>query len=262
MKAKLELSDIGIAGHAQHITLRSYRPITSGALPIVLYFHGGCFVKGSLDDANEPASFLAASTPAWVIAVGYSLAPAFPFPAATEDAYLALAWAASNARSYGADATRLAAVGYDAGGNIAAGLAAIARDRGVHRLAAQALLAPLLDPSMTRLIDSKATSSNDDFDAEACARFYRAYLPTASQRIHPYAAPLESRRLGTLPPTLIASAEASLVRADGETYARELIAAGVPVEMTRHGGTTHGELVSHAPALADVAEFLRKRLIP
>ena len=164
-----------------------------------------------------------------------------------------------SAREYRADSNRIAAVGHDAGGNIAAGLAAIARDRGVRRLLAQALLAPLLDPSMTRLME-RQSPGRSDLAPEDCARSYRAYLPSANQRLHPYAAPLESRRLGTLPPTLIATAEQDLVRGDGETYARELITAGVPVEVTRHGGVCHGELISHTPALNDVVEFLRKRL--
>lgn len=260
MKATLDISDITIAGHAQEIALRSYHPCARDDMPIVLYFHGGGFVKGSLDDASTPATLIAARIPAWVIVVGYSLAPEFPFPAATEDAHLALEWAVTNAREYRADSNRIAAVGHDAGGNIAASLAAIARDRGVRRLSAQALLAPLLDPSMTRLTE-KQRHTKSDLAPEDCARSYRAYLPRANQRIHPYAAPLESRRLGTLPPTLIAAAEQDLVRGDGESYARELITAGVPIEMTRHAGVCHDELISHAPALLDVVEFLRKWLV-
>ncbi|MFT4503185.1 alpha/beta hydrolase [Caballeronia sp. 15711] len=259
MKAKLDISDIAIAGHAQDIKLRSFLPCAHNDMPVVLYFHGGGFVKGSLGEANMPASFIAERIPAWVIAVGYSLAPEFPFPAATEDAHLALAWVTEHARRYRADWNRIAVVGHDAGGNIAAGLAAIARDRGVRRLSAQALLAPMLDPSMTRLTDGPPGRS--DLAQEDCARSYRAYLPNASQRTHPYAAPLESRRLGTLPRTLIATAEHDLVRGDGETYARELITAGVSVEITRYQGVCHGELISHEPALNDVVEFLRKRLV-
>ena len=261
MKARLDITDITIAGHAQDITLRSFNPSGKNAAPIVLYFHGGGFVEGSLREASEPASLIAAKVPAWVIAVGYSLAPEFPFPAATEDAHLALEWAVESAPAYRADSNRIAVVGHDAGGNIAAGLCAIARDRGVRRLVAQALLAPLLDPSMTRLIVGQRPGRSD-LAPEDCARSYRAYLPDALHRVHPYAAPLESRRLGTLPPTLIATAEQDLVRVDGETYARELITAGVPVDMTRHVGVFHGELVSHAAALNDVVDFLRKRLAP
>ena len=81
------IEDVRIAGHAQPITLRSYRPASDGTvLPVVLYFHGGGFVRGTLDDADVAASTIARDTPAWVVSVGYSLAPAFPFPAAPEDA--------------------------------------------------------------------------------------------------------------------------------------------------------------------------------
>jgi acetyl esterase len=259
MNAKLNISDIRIAGHAQNIPLRSYRPASHDILPVVLYFHGGGFMNGCLNDADIPASFLARLTPAWIIAVGYSLAPDFPFPAAAEDAYCALKWASEHARAYRADANRIATIGYDAGGNIATGVAAIARDRGFRALSAQALLAPLLDPSMTRLIDC-TNGKQDEFEAAHCARSYRAYLPLATQRLHPYAAPLESRRLSTLPPTFFASAEHDVARVDGETYARELITAGVPVEIIRYAGLTHEGIVSHVPALERAANFLRHQL--
>ncbi len=259
MNAKLNISDIRIAGHAQSITLRSYRPASHDILPVVLYFHGGGFVNGCLNDADNPASVIARLTPAWVIAVGYSLAPDFPFPAAAEDAYCALKWASDHARAYRADANRVAAVGYDAGGNIAASLAAIARDRGASALSAQALLAPLLDPSMTRLIDC-ASRQQGGFEAADCARSYRAYLPLPTQRLHPYAAPLESRRLGTLPATFVASAEHDITRVDGETYARELISVGVPVEVIRYAGLTHEAIDLHTPALERAANFLRHQL--
>ncbi|MFC0690703.1 alpha/beta hydrolase fold domain-containing protein [Paraburkholderia humisilvae] len=83
-------------------------------------------------------------------------------------------------------------------------------------------------------------------------------MPHAAQRIHPYAAPLESRRLHALPPTLIASAEHDALRADGEAYAKELISAGVPVQVTRYAGITHDDLIAHAPVFDDVTAFLRK----
>lgn len=260
MKAKLEVQDVPISGHKQHITLRSYRPtFEKGMLPIVIYLHGGGFTNGNLDEADLPASRIAEQLPAWVVSVGYSLAPSFPFPAAPEDGYLALMWVKNNARIHRADAHRIAVAGHDAGGNIATSLAAIARDRGEVKLSAQALIAPLLDPSLTCAVNEKEVNAGD-LHIDECARCYRAYLPTASQRIHPYAAPIESRRLSGLPPTLIASAEMDLVRRDGETYAARLIAAGVPVEATRYNNVTHRELMSHSSALGSVISFLRKHL--
>ncbi|WP_321927714.1 alpha/beta hydrolase [Paraburkholderia guartelaensis] len=259
MTTQLQISDTIIAGHAQAIALRSFLPVTSEPLPIVLYFHGGGFVEGGLPDAAVPAAFLASKVCTWVVAVGYSLAPKYPFPAAAEDAYLALQWAVEQAHHHNADSKRLASVGHDAGGNIAAALGAVARDRGKYRVSAQALLAPLLDPSLSRIPDASHQDKRQP-ELDECARAYRAYLPMAGQCMHPYAAPLESRRLGKLPPTMIATAEHDLVRVDGEAFARELISAGVPVEITRYAGATHAGLISHGPSLEDVAAFLRKQL--
>jgi acetyl esterase len=254
------IEDVQIAGHAQPIFLRSYRPASDGTvLPIVLYFHGGGFVGGSLDDGDIAAAAIARDTPAWVVSVGYSLAPAFPFPAAPEDGYRAAQWAVAHARAQRADPLRIGIAGHDAGGNLATCVAAIARDRGDLRMAAQVLLAPLLDPSMTRLADERKVLC-PDLEASECARSYRLYLPNPSQRLHPYAAPLESRRLSGLPPALIASAEHDLLHIEAEKYASELIAAGVPTEVTRHCKTSHQALVTHPDVLADVVAFFRKRL--
>jgi acetyl esterase len=256
----LSIEDVRIAGHAQPILLRSYRPATDGTvLPIVLYFHGGGFVRGTLDDASIAATIIARDTAAWVISVDYSLAPAFPFPAALEDAYRAAQWAVANARAQRADPKRIGVAGHDAGGNLATCLAALARDRGDIAISAQALLAPLLDPSMTRMADENKVRS-PDMGMTECSQCYRAYLPNAAQRLHPYAAPLESRRLAGLPPALIASAQHDMLHIEAEKYAAELIAAGVPTEVTRHVDASHNALAASPAALADVTAFFRKRL--
>ncbi|MGF6368943.1 acetyl esterase [Paraburkholderia sp. RAU6.4a] len=250
-----------VAGHAQEIALRTYRPYPKASvLPIVVYFHGGGFVGGLLDDADYTATAIAMGTPAWVVSVGYSLAPRFPFPAALEDGYCATHWAVTNARQHGADARRIGVAGHDAGGNLATCLAAMARDRGEFSFAAQALLAPLLDPSMTRMADEREVPSAD-LGASECARGYWAYLPLASNRMHPYAAPIESRRLKGLPPALIASAQNDLLHVEAEKYAGELIAAGVPTEVTRHNNASRQALATNPTVLADVSAFFAKRLV-
>lgn len=259
----VEISNIEIVGYAQTIQLRSYRvrPLALPATPepIILYFHGGGFTQGKLDDAELAARAISARTPAWVLSVAYSLAPAFPFPAALEDGYRAAQWAVDHATAYGADPRRIGVAGHDAGGNLATCLAAVVRDREAWGFSAQALLAPLLDPSMTRMADERYVV-DADLDRNACARCYRAYLPNVSMRLHPYAAPLESRRLAGLPPALIASAEHDLLHVEAEKYASELIAAGVPTEVTRHANASHNALAGHDAALDDVVSFFRKRL--
>jgi acetyl esterase/lipase len=120
------------------------------------------------------------------------------------------------------------------------------------------LLAPLVDPSMTRIAYPSVALSPDFSDTE-CARSYRAYLPMVSNRLHPYAAPLESRRLAGLPSALIASAQNDLLYVEGENYAAQLIAAGVPTEVTRHSNVSHHALATHPIVLADVSAFFTKR---
>jgi acetyl esterase len=259
MGSALQISEVQIAGHARPLGLRLYAPYAQGAvLPIVLYFHGGGFVGGTLDDADVAASFIASHARLMVISVDYSLAPAHPFPAAPEDGYRAALWALGYAGASTRTAPLLGVAGHDAGGNLAASLTLMARDRGSFAFAAQALLAPLLDPSMTRLGDESEISS--DVKLNHCAQCYRAYLPHASQRSHPYAAPLESSRLAGLPPALIASAQNDVLHVEAERYAGALIAAGVPTQVTRHVNASHAGLAAHPAALADVSTFLQLRL--
>ncbi|PWC34326.1 alpha/beta hydrolase [Azospirillum sp. TSO35-2] len=258
-----EVDERTIAGHAQDIRLRLYRPLIGLAVPALLYLHGGGFTSGSLDEAEDSAAAIAAAVPALVVSVGYSLAPAHPFPAAAQDAYRAAVWTAGTARELGLADGGLGVAGYDAGGHVATSLTFLARDLGGVAIAAQALLGPMLDPSLTR---ASRTGAGEErvapFDPTmaSCARCYRAYLPDAAQRLHPYAAPLESRRLAGLPPALIVTAQNDLLRAEAEQYAAGLIAAGVPTEVTRFPAISHDALPGHPPARQAVADFFRRRL--
>ncbi|MCX4145044.1 MULTISPECIES: alpha/beta hydrolase [Paraburkholderia] len=254
----LLIEEVRINGHSQPIAVRSFRPrAQKRPLAIILYFHGGRFTAGTLDETNAVCKVLALHVRAWVVSVGYSLAPAFPFPNAVEDAHRALLWVRSEANGIRADKRYMAVAGHDAGGNIATCVAAIARDRGDASIRAQVLLAPLLDPSMTR-IGHKTVHATPGIDGLAAS--YRAYLPTFTQRFHPYAAPLESRRLAHLPAAFIASVEHDPLHIEAERYAASLIAAGVPTECARYANTTHAEIATHTPALLAASEFLQRHL--
>jgi len=251
--------DLSIPGPSGAIALRLHRPDSAiGVLPVVLYFHGGGFVGGGLDDADTPARSIAGRCPALVLAVGYALAPERPFPAAPEDAHCAALWALANIERFGGDPSRLAVAGDDAGGNLAASLALIARDRNGPTIAAQALIGPLLDPSMTRLGDGVRLRS--DLSAATCASYYGRYLPQSRQRLHPYAAPLASVRQAGLPPALIVTAGCDVLHNEAESYAAALIGAGVPTQVVRFAGITHAALTDHPPALDEIAHFLHHRL--
>ncbi|MGF6934155.1 acetyl esterase [Paraburkholderia sp. UCT70] len=253
----LEVTDVGIDGYAQPITLRLYRLTKKTALPVLLYFHGGGFTKGSIECADFAARYFAEHLPALVVSVGYSLAPRFPFPAAPEDAHRAALWVQTRARAFGGNSRKIGVAGHDSGGQLANCLAFIARDRGDVPISAQALFGPMLDPSLTRLGDEQRLGS--DITARECAACYRAYLPQASQRMHPYAAPLESSRLAGLPATLIATAQNDVLHVEAEKYASNLIDAGVQTQVVRFPSVSHAALADHPSALQEAVRFFQWR---
>jgi len=265
---EVHAEDYWTQGYASRIRLRVFRPemhADDAAVPLrrpghpaVLYLHGGGFVNGSIDDAEAPARHLAATLPAVVVTVGYSLAPAAPFPAAPEDVYAALCCMAEHATAWGIDKRRMAVAGHDAGGNLSAALTMIARDRGGPNLRAQVLIAPMLDPTMARVRpDHLANATNS---AEVCADCYRQYLPRPTERVHPYAAPVESRRLQGLPPALLLTAPQDLLRTEAERYATALIEAGVATQVVRVQEACHDSIAMSAVAQDEMTCFLRWHL--
>lgn len=250
-----------IAGHAQEITLRVHRPpVGAGlALPVLLYLHGGGFVNDACPQEAGAMRHLADTVPAVVVEVDYSLAPAHPFPAALYDGVAALKWVRAKAGGLGADAHRLGLVGVDAGGHIATSLTLCSRDKGETDIKAMALTAPLLDPSMTRLGDVPATVAG----ADALTRYshcYQAYLPDLSSRLHPYATPLDCRRLAGLPPTLMLTAGDDILRQEAQTFADKLAGAGVAVRTVHIPSASHGDLATRPGALEALSAFFAHRL--
>lgn len=261
--------DYWTQGYANRIRLRVFRPekhADDAAAPLrhagVLYLHGGGFTRGSIDDADAPARHLAATLPAVVVTVGYSLAPAAPFPAAPEDVYAALCCMADHAAAWGIDRRRIAVAGHDAGGNLSAALTMIARDRGGPNLRAQVLIAPMLDPTMARVRPDHLAyaDANGKNAAEVCADCYRQYLPRPTERVHPYAAPVESRRLQGLPPALLLTAPQDLLRTEAERYATCLIEAGVVTQVVRVNEACHDSIAMSAVAQDEMTCFLRWHL--
>jgi acetyl esterase len=227
---------------------------------LVILFHGGGFVRGGLDSIAATAEAMAARLGLVVATPEYTLATARPFPAAVEDAYAALVWASAEARGRGWNAKRIAVAGEEAGGNLAAATAMMARDRGSPALVAQVLVGPMLDPSLSSP-SMQRTAASAAHTADVCGRCYRVYLPNAADRLHPYAAPASSTRLTGLAPALIVTCDGDPLRDEAEHYGAKLIAAGVTTQVSRQSRI---ESVTHCwtdDAWGVIEGFLRPRLM-
>lgn len=206
------------------IGVRVYRSSASGMLPLVVNFHGGGWVLGSLAMAESVCSRLAAALPAVVVSVDYRLAPEHRFPTALHDAYDATVWAHANADEFGADASRLAVMGDSAGGNLAAGVTLLARGKG-PRIGAQELLYPALD--LTLGSPSMAENAHAPVLTRSHMRAYRDhYLGPRGDPEDPLASPLLADDLSGLPPALIQTAQFDPLRDDGARYAARMSTPG------------------------------------
>jgi acetyl esterase/lipase len=203
---------------------------------LLVFFHAGGFVGGDLDEADPFLRQLTAASTAnqLVLASCYTLATKKPFPAAVEDAHAVLAWVRKNKAKLGWSGKRLVVAGIEAGANLAAVAALMARDRGGPAIEGQILIMPMLDPGMTTcsMRDVKLDDGMAEV-ADTCAASYRGYLPNGADRAHPYASPLRSSRLRNLPQALILSAEDDPLRDEAEQYAAKLSASGVSTTLRR-----------------------------
>ena len=232
------VADRTIAGPGGELAIRVYRPANdgSGSRPLVVYFHGGGFVLGDLRLGDWMCSQVAVTVGAVVVSVAYRLAPSHPFPAAVDDCYAAVVWAAQNASELGAEGP-MGVMGESAGANLSAVVCLLARDRGGPDIAHQALLYPPTD--MTR--ESSGAVDALIIPASETRAFRRLYLGDADPRDR-RVSPLLADDHGRLPPALIQVAEHDPLREDGIRYAAALRRAGVPVRLTEYIGMPHGYL--------------------
>lgn len=221
------------------IRARVYREEgASGALPVIVYYHGGGFALGSLRSHDGECRAMALRTGAVVVSVDYRLAPEHPFPAAVDDGAAAYLWAAEHAASLGGDPARMVVAGDSAGGNIAAVVALDLRDH-PRRPAFQCLLYPATD--FTRSLPSHQHFKEGFFlTRRSMDWFLGNYLPPGADPTHPRASPLFARDLRGLPPALVVTAGFDPLRDEGHAYAEALQAAGVRTEYRCHEGLVHG----------------------
>jgi acetyl esterase len=211
-------------------------PAASAAL---VYFHGGGWVIGSPDTHENLCRALANRSGARVVSVDYRLAPEHRWPAAAEDCYAVTCHLAEQGAALGVDGARLAVAGDSAGGNLAAVVALLARERGGPRLRHQVLLYPVTDHDFER--PSYRENGADYFlTTEAMRWFWDHYVPDPGDRDDWRAAPLRAEKLAGLPPATVLTAEYDPLRDEGEAYAERLREAGVPTTLRRYDGQIHG----------------------
>jgi acetyl esterase len=239
------------------VSVRIVRP--KGAtekLPVILYFHGGGWILGNKNTHDRLVRELANGAHAAVVFVNYTPSPEAHFPVPLEEAYAATAYVAENGARFNVDGSRLAVVGDSAGGNMAAVVTLMAKQRGGPKIAHQVLLYPVTDAGM----DTASYRQFQDgpwLTKATMEWFWDAYAPDPASRSLPAASPLRASldQLAGLPPALIVTGENDVLRDEGEAYARKLTLAGVPVNSLRINGTIHAfamlNALANTPATRD-----------
>ncbi|TYR65372.1 alpha/beta hydrolase [Streptomyces parvus] len=252
------------------VRARIVRPAgLTGDLPVILYIHGAGWVFGNAHTHDRLVRELAAGAGAAVVFPEYDLSPEHRYPVAIEQNWAVARWVVTDGADKGLDATRIAVAGDSVGGNMSAALTLMAKQRGGLRLLQQVLFYPVTDASFD-------TASYHQFAEGYFLRrdgmqwFWDQYTTDAEQRGEITASPLRATReqLTGLPPALVITAEADVLRDEGEAYANRLRDAGVPVTAVRYQGIIHDFVMLNAlretyaarSAIALAAETLRQAL--
>ncbi|MEV7280572.1 alpha/beta hydrolase [Streptomyces sp. NPDC093111] len=232
-------------GPTGHVRVQVVRPAGSvGEIPVVLFLHGLGWVLGDADTHERLVRAFALGTDAAVVFVAYERAPEARYPIAVEQCYAVAKWVCERGGEIGLDGSRMAAVGDSTGGNLVAALTLLAKERGGVRLLQQVLLCPVTDAAFDTP-SYREFSTGYFLGGDTMRWFWDQYLPDVRRRNEVTASPLRAslEQLAGLPPALVITSEADVVRDEGEAYATKLRAAGVPVVSVRYHGTVHGFMV-------------------
>lgn len=232
------------------VSIRILRPPgIPGVLPVLVYVHGGGWVRGDYKMYERLVGALTNGTGAALVFVEFQRAPEGQYPIPIEEVYAVIKWIAENGNQLNLDASRIAIAGESAGGNIAAAVTLLAKERKGPQIGFQLLLYPVTSatfdqPSYQEFAEGYFLS------VEAIQCLWNFYCPDAAARKQPTAAPLQAtlEQLSGLPPALIISTECDITRDECEAYAHKLIEAGVPVLSVRFEGTVHAFLMLDALA--------------
>jgi acetyl esterase len=258
-----KVEDREIPGPEGQISVRIYTPEGKGPFPVLVFFHGGGWVIGNIETHDAICRSLTNLAGCITVSVDYRLAPEHKFPAAPEDCYAATQWVAANAATFNGDPTRIAVGGDSAGGNLAAVVALMARDRGGPNLVYQLLIYPATDYYLPGTQSIQENAEGYLLTRDDMIWFLDHYLSGEEDTTHPYAFPLKAGDLSGLAPAMVITAEFDPLRDEGEIYAFQMQKAGVEVTSRRYHGTIHGFVSLSGmidlgkQALADAAAGLR-----
>ncbi|WP_249871698.1 alpha/beta hydrolase [Oceanobacillus saliphilus] len=252
-----------------NVPIRIYTPVKKDVYPILLYFHGGAFFSGNLESHDEIVRPITIESGYKVIAVDFRLAPEHPYPAALEDCYNVAKWVSENHKELDWDGENLAVAGDSSGGNIAAAVSLLARQKKEFPLTKQVLFYPSLDLDFGDISRYPSLSENRKgygLETDALPAFNSFYLSGGADPRDPLLSPIFEENLENLPVALVITAEHDPLRDEGELYAEKLKKAGIRVEKKRYDGVVHGFLAkwTHLEEYAGVYEltgnFLKKDL--
>ena len=271
--AKAELApnvttvDRTIPGPNGEIPIRIYTPGGQGPFGALVYYHGGGWVLGNIAMTDLPCRMLAHEARCVVVSVDYRLAPEHKFPAPAEDCYAAVKWLADKASAVSCDPARIAVGGSSAGGNLAAAVTLMARDRGGPKLVFQLLIYPATRRELETASHRQfATDGYYILSRADMEWFWNHYLANAADAANPYACPDRAATLKGLPPAFTITAEFDPLRDEGEAYAARLRENGVTSVLKRYDGVTHGffgmpgQVDIARRAIADAASALRETI--
>lgn len=222
------------------VPVRIYRPSDEDALPVLVYFHGGGWTGGSLESHDNVCRYIAKQANIMVVAVDWRRAPEHPFPAGLDDAYAATLWVSQHAQEIGADPQRLAVGGDSSGGNFAAVVAQMSRDRQQPYISHQALIYPATDLSNLEKASYKNFESGYGLGTDSVKWYLSLYLDNAKQVYDTRVSPLLAERFTDLPSVTLLNAQFDVLNSDGDLYEQKLKASGVPVERLVVPGVIHG----------------------
>lgn len=256
-KPEAEVEDTYVpGGPTGEVSVRIMRPKgRHGPLPVIIYIHGAGWVFGNAHTHDRLIRELAAGTGAAVVFPNYSLSPEARYPVAIEENFAVATWVAAHGAEHGLDPDRIAVAGDSVGGNMAAALTLVAKKRGGLDLVQQVLFYPVTDATFD-------TGSYHRFATgyflrrDAMRWFWDQYTTDPAQRAEITASPLRATvgQLRGLPPALVITGEADVLRDEGEAYASRLREAGVPVTSVRYQGTIHDFVVLDALRETQAAE--------